>query len=377
MRFALACLAMAIVSGSMAAAPAGTPGVPEEIVIGLIVPQQAGDIAGAGRDALCGSETAVKRARAWSGEAGHPARSIRLVTAASGHPWDDPAPAVARLIHEQGASIIIGGLDAATAHAAEQVVLRERGRALFLSIWASEDALTQLPVPWYFSVVPDDRRQAHILAQEIFETRGARGAAIVADGSRDGRSAAAAFEAAAPAGSVLRLAAEDEGAVARIAAAARARGIQAVVLAAGPAASARAAREIARQVPGLPILGVLRLATPAFGRRGEKPGASVSVLWPSAPDPEAFVAVRDACAAPGDEPGPIARYAYDAATAAIAALSRANGATMRPLEQRLATVSFTGASGPVRFDPASRGSGATPGLVPVALSSDAAGAPAR
>lgn len=376
MRLASACLAMAIAAGSMAAARGGSPGPSGEIVIGLIVPQEAGELAAAGRAALCGSEAAVRRAREGRVAGVNPARSIRLVTAVSGHPWDDPAPAIARLIHDQGASIIIGGLDAATAHAGEQVVLRERGRALFISIWASEDALTQLPVPWYFSVVPDDRRQARILSREIFETRGGRGAAIVADGSRDGRSAAAAFEAAAPAGAVLRLAAEDEEVVARIAAAARTGGIQAVVLAAGPTASVRAAREIARRVPGLPILGMLRLATFDFGRRGETPGISVAVLWPAPPDPEAFASVGGLCAAPGDEPGPIARYAYDATTAAIAALSPSDGGAMRPLEQRLAAVSFSGASGPVRFNPASRG-GSTPGLVPVALSTVPAGAAAR
>jgi branched-chain amino acid transport system substrate-binding protein len=339
--------ALAVCAGAAHAGPQGTG----EIVIGLIVPS-AGPDAAAGREASCGSEAAVRRAQHEGGTQG---RSIRLVTAASQNPWDDAARQVARLIHQDGARIVVGGLDAATAHAAEQVIVRERGAAAFISLWASESALTQLPVPWYFSAVPEDRRQARALAREIFEARGARGAAVYADGSREGRSLAAAFEAASPAGAVARLAAEDPDALERLLMEIGAGRVQAVVLAAPPAGAARAARELSRRAPQVALFGPLRLATPAFGRpqaedgagagSARPAGARVQLPWPEVRDAGALEALTAACG----EVTPLSIYAYDAVSAAVEALQAPAMGAESTLDRRLAAVSAAGAAGPVRF----------------------------
>ena len=73
-------------------------------------------------------------------------------TATSDGRWDGAAGALARLIYDEGAIAVVGALDGRTAHVAEQVMTRARGRAVFVTPWASEATLTRIRIPWFFSV---------------------------------------------------------------------------------------------------------------------------------------------------------------------------------------------------------------------------------
>jgi len=344
---------------------------PATLTIGLFVPR-TGAQAAAGRDAARGAAIAVDRANHEQTMAG---RSIRLIETSSDGAWETGARGLARLVHDDGAIAVIGGLDGRTAHVAEQVIVRSRGAALFVTPWAGETTLTALPIPWFFSLVPDNRRQADRLVEEIFSTRRLARVAISVDDGFDGRAAAAAFMAAAPAGAVLRLESQDVDRSTDLAAKLRAGRAEAVVLFGDPAAAGVRARSIVESGLRVPLFAPLALACEEFRRSAGEAAGRLIVL---APDVGGSVpgGIGSAAAARfaaeyrarhGADPTPVAMYAHDAVAAVLAAArvalepiatARATGGpgttrppTARPtLAEALAGIAIDGATGPVRFD---------------------------
>ena len=326
--------------------PAGIPLAgdrPAPLTIGLFVPR-TGAQAAAGREAGRGAAIAVDRANRERSLSG---RSIRLIETSSDGAWETGARGLARLVHDDGAIAVIGGLDARTAHVAEQVIVRSRGAAVFVTPWASETTLTALPIPWFFRLVPDDRRQAERLVEEIFSTRRLARAAILVEAGFDGRAAAAAFMAAAPAGAVLRVESQDAGRSADLVARLRAGRAEAVVLFGDPAAAGRRARSMVEAGLALPLFAPLALACDEFRRSAGDAAGRLVVLAPDGR--ETAAAARFAAeyrARHGTEPTPLAMYTHDAVVAVLTA-ARATGA---PIAAALAEVAIAGATGPVRFD---------------------------
>ncbi|MEK7800022.1 MAG: ABC transporter substrate-binding protein, partial [Acidobacteriota bacterium] len=214
---------------ALAARGAGSP-----VTIGLFVPLR-GPQAALGREVLRGAEIAVAQARREDGARGRP---LRLVTAPSDLRWEASTGALVRLLYEEGAVAVVGALDGRSAHLAEQVITRSRGRAVFVTPWASESTLTRIRIPWFFSVVPDDHRQAAALAGEIFSGRRAGRAAAWVEEAFDCRAAAQAFVEAAPPGTVVRFSAGDPNGREDLAARIRRGEFGALVLFASPLGAA-------------------------------------------------------------------------------------------------------------------------------------------
>jgi branched-chain amino acid transport system substrate-binding protein len=369
--------------GAGAGGPAGRHALDgaAPVTIGLLVPT-GGEEAGLGREILFGARIAVAEANAEGGIAGRP---LRLVAAPAEGPWRGAASSVVRLIYDEGAVAVVGALDGPTAHVAEQVVARAKGEAVFVTPWASEASLTRIRIPWFFSVVPDDRRQAEALARAIFGAEGpapgpsaapepappparARRAAIWVDDAFDARAAASSFEAAAPAGAVARHEAARPGDRQALISRAASGGTDAVVLFAAPAAAADLVRDLRRAGSRADLLGPLSLAVPEFIERAGAAAESVRLVAP-----EISIHGERARAGrvpPPREPGPAgafrrafettlgrppaapALFARDAVAAVVEALRGASPARRLPgdLAGALARVSFEGVTGPVRFD---------------------------
>ena len=322
-------------------------GPPPPITIGLFLPQ-AGPLAATGEEVSRGVAVAVHRANAEGGIDGRP---IRVVSAASDRLWEGASGELVRLIYDAGAVAVIGALDGRSAHLAEQVITRARGAALFITPWASETTLTRIRVPWFFRLVPDDRQQAEVLAQELFVALGLRRIAVWTGGGFDGRSAAAEFRRVSPAGAIeeFGLAADVPAALQRLLARIAAGAVEAVVMFAAPEAAGDvvAALRAAGSVP--PLFGPLDLA------RASIPEAlsaedELALIAPGEVAPERFGFARQYRDIHEAAPGFPALYGHDAATAVIEALRTTGADGGDRLAAVLSGLSFQGVTGEVRFN---------------------------
>ena len=69
-----------------------------------------------------------------------------------------------------------------------------QNRQLFsLSAWSSDPTLSQAFVPWFFNCVPNDRQQADVLIEEIYNKRKFTRIATIADDAYDSNQALKSF----------------------------------------------------------------------------------------------------------------------------------------------------------------------------------------
>jgi len=315
---------------------------PSTTVIGLFVPMNGPD-APAGLEVQRGAALALE-------EAGTPGRRFRLVSAASDVPWSAATGALVRLIYDQDAAAVIGALDAATAHLAEQVITRARGEAVFVTPWASEVSLTRVQIPWFFSVVPDDRRQAVALAREAFDARPEARVAVWVGSGLDAHAGAEAFAAVAPAGSVDRFDAADPGERERLATRLGEGRFARVVVFARPHDAAELVGWLRERGDRTPILGPVSLAAPGFLDAGEAvDGVLVASPGPLPSGPaDRFAAAFTA--RHGVPPTLLARLGHDAAAAIVHAVNAAGTDRGDPLAAALSAGTSPGATGAIRFE---------------------------
>lgn len=335
-------------TGSAAADPATLTGA-RDVVIGLFLPTKGAE-AEAGREALKGAEMAAARANRDGGIRG---RQVRLVTAPSDVAWSLATDSLVRLIYDEGAVAIVGALDGRTGHLAEQVITRAKGQTVFVTPWASETTLTRIRIPWYFQMVPDDRRQGEALAREIFQVRRLKRAAIYMDKGLDPESAADAFEKYAPEGSVTRFQAGDAAAREDLLKRAGRGDFGAVVLFTNAGAAVDLARSLSRSGSAPALVGPLALARPEFLRPGSGGTAEGTLLlapaglW-SAPLASEFR--RDFQQDLGVPPTLLAAYTHDAVKVLVDALRTLPTPESDGLAEALAGIRTGGVTGEIRFD---------------------------
>ncbi len=335
---ALACLV------SPASTAAAAPGPP--VTIGLFLPTR-GPGAEEGKQVRWGAEIAVAVANSQGGLRGRP---FLLADAASDLKWEAAAGSLVRLIYEEGAVAVVGALDARSAHLAEQIVTRARGQAVLVTPWASEATLTQIRIPWFFRIVPDDDRQARLLSDEIFSVRRIERVAAWVEDSLDARAAAASFEKAAPPGGVRLFGAGDqEGSEALVSRAARGD-FGAVVL----FASQSTAVDLHVRLRGAGyralIAGPLRLAGPDLVREGSA-AEGIVLVAPGRGDPRMLEEFeRSFRVNHGVCPAPPALYGHDAVQIVIEATRHAGTAAGKDLGPVLESTSVGGLTGVVTFD---------------------------
>jgi branched-chain amino acid transport system substrate-binding protein len=324
--------------------PEGRP-----LTIGLFVPTK-GPEAPAGEEALRGAEIAAAWANRTGGIRG---RSVRLATASSDVPWSAATDALVRLIYDEDAVAIVGALDARTGHLAEQVITRAKGQTVFVTPWVSETTLTRIGIPWFFQMVPDDRRQGEALAREVFRVRRLRRVAVVVEKGLDTESAARAFLAHAPSGAVSPFDALSPGDRRDLLARAARGDFGAVILFTGAGAAVDLARTLSR-VPSAPVLlGPLSLARPGLlGAGTENVADGMLLLAPAGiwSSPVAATFRRDYEKAHGTSPTPLAAYSHDAVKVLVEALRRLPSPERDNLARTVAEIRAGGVTGEIRFD---------------------------
>lgn len=317
--------------------------------IGLLVAAAGGDSARA-RDARRGAELAVKQWNARGGVAGRP---VALVVRTMEGPWGSGSKAVVDLVFGERVHAILESLDGRGAHVAEQIVTKSQ--TPMLSAWATDVTLAGAFVPWYFRVVPDDRRQAAALAREIYGARRYRRVAVAATEAYDARVAARAFARQADSlGRTVTLdltyrdgTAEVEALVDRIARSA----VDALVLFGPPARSLTLIRRMAARGLQVPTFASLPFADALLCDSCRKDVEGVVFVAPGhwyAPSGRALSRAFEATY--GTPPGAAAAYAYDGTRVLLGAIERA-GLDRTRIQYALRQAGpWQGVTGVIQFD---------------------------
>ncbi|MCP5523655.1 MAG: ABC transporter substrate-binding protein [Verrucomicrobiales bacterium] len=162
---------------------------PTEIVIAWFGPSDPTDAVGG--DLWTAASITVERANAAGGWNG---RLFRLAPCWAGNPWSTGVARLFKLVYEQDVVAVLGSIDGASTHLAEQVIAKA-GVPLVSPV--STDASVNLAgVSWMFSCAPDDRAVARCLAEAALgemtgqSTRPGTGIALVNATDHDSRSLA-------------------------------------------------------------------------------------------------------------------------------------------------------------------------------------------
>jgi ABC-type branched-subunit amino acid transport system substrate-binding protein len=283
----------------------------QEVRIGYFGPPDASDANGG--QIWQGASLAIEEANLQGGYRGLP---FRLVPAWDQNPWTGGVAKLARVVYGDKVWAIIGGIDGATTHLAEQVVAK--AQLTLVNPAATDRSIHTASVPWMFSCVPGD----HLLAAPIsHELRlGARSFALVSAIDHDSRAFVSQLKLAfvhdriSP---VLHL--EWPGGTehpARIARELAAAAPDAIVV----VAPARESTALIKAIREAGFAGIL-LSGPSIARSDPDPSLN-GVLYPALGDiPLAFQ--TKFLTRYGRSPDYTAAHAYDAANIVIAAIRTA------------------------------------------------------
>lgn len=261
---------------------------------------------------------------------------------------------VTRLVYEHRAQALVGPMDGASAHLAEQVALK--ARVTLVSSGSTDATVNHAGVPWMFSCLPTDEAVAPVLAHAASTEALEKPVAVVAAAEHDahvalGEILEALRERRRPAGMVVELDPQrpEIGALARR----LADGDPGAVVVLAPVeTAARLVRALRLGGYAGPILGGPSLARSVFARLAGRHAEGVLVprLWEPSPRWDAFVQVYEERY--GRPPDHVAAQSYDAVRLLWDARRLGGEATNRArLRDAVRQVSpWQGATGVVRWD---------------------------
>jgi branched-chain amino acid transport system substrate-binding protein len=132
----------------------------QEVPIGYFGPSSPAHPQGG--DLWCAASMAVEEGNAAGGYQGIP---FRLKASWSANPWGTGVADVTRLAYVEKVRAIIGGIDGATTHLAEQVVAK--AQLVLMNPVATDKSIHMAGVPWMFTSIPLDDVHAKVLAEAI------------------------------------------------------------------------------------------------------------------------------------------------------------------------------------------------------------------
>lgn len=296
-----------------------------------------------------GAVLALEAENAAGGYRGAP---FRLSPAWSESPWQAGIGQLTRLVYDEEAWAVIGGVDGATTHLAEQVALKAR---FPLVSPGSTDATANCGhVPWLFTGLPSDEAQAPVLIERLRHELGQGTLAVVAANDHSSHATLVALRREmatqrVPLGTLVEW---DAAEPAPGMLAARLLGVKpTVVLVIGPAREAAGiVVELRQRGFRGPILGGATLAGNAFGRAAgaSAEGVIVPLLREASPQWDDFARAYEARWHEAPDAG--AAQAHDAVRL-LASAVRAGGLNRARIVDALrALAPWSGAAGSVRWD---------------------------
>ncbi len=134
-------------------------------------------------DLWCAALLAIDEANRQGGYQGKP---FRLVARWSDNPWTGGAARVTDMVYTDGVWAILGGIDSASTHLAEQVTTK--ARLPLVSAASSDRTANSAVVPWIFSLLPGNQLQAPVLVAELARRIGKDPFILIAGEDHDSRS---------------------------------------------------------------------------------------------------------------------------------------------------------------------------------------------
>jgi branched-chain amino acid transport system substrate-binding protein len=311
-----------------------------EVLIGYYGP--AGDSHPDGGIVWQGVSLAIEEANREGGCHGKP---FRLVSRWSENPWRAGAALVSRMALVDRVWTIIGSIDGAGTHLAEQVVVK--ALLPLVNPVATDRSIHMAGVPWMFSIVQGDDLHAAVLARALRD----RSLVILSATDHDSRAFCGCLKAACGRENAkIRLQLEfepgrpDLSELARDASTTRP---DAIVVVAGVRDSARLVRLIRKEAfPG--VIG----GGPLFGRAAfaaQAGSAAEGALFPWVGEPTRGFRLHFA-ARFGREPDYAAACAYDSIRVVVAAIRKAGLNRVRIRDAIAVLPPYEGASGHIEWD---------------------------
>jgi ABC-type branched-subunit amino acid transport system substrate-binding protein len=134
----------------------------DEILIGYFGPAEPDHALGG--DLWLAAGLALEQENAGGGYQGIP---FRLISGWSDNPWGTGVSRVAHMVYEDRVWALIGSIDGASTHLAEQVVAK--ARVPLVNPASSDHTVHMANVPWMFSCLPGDDAQAAALARAVLD----------------------------------------------------------------------------------------------------------------------------------------------------------------------------------------------------------------
>jgi branched-chain amino acid transport system substrate-binding protein len=145
-----------------------------EVRIGLFAPDSG--------DAPKGARLAVEQRNAAGGFRGTP---VRLVERWSKDPWSGGAREMVRLVYDDSVWAVLGSVDGAATHIAEQVVTK--AWVPLVAPVSADPTLTYIRIPWIFRLPPDEAVQANVLVRDGIVGRSLANVGLITSDDHDGR----------------------------------------------------------------------------------------------------------------------------------------------------------------------------------------------
>jgi ABC-type branched-subunit amino acid transport system substrate-binding protein len=318
----------------------------KKIAIGLFLPV-SGSGAEEAKDGLKGAELAVDQVNQRNGINGS---FLKLTIASSNVPWTAATNDLVKMIYTEGASAIIGALDGKSAHLAEQVITRAKGQVIFVTPWATEETLTQINVPWFFRLIPDDRQQAKSLIKEIYSIRGIKQVAVWVTDTYDSQAASGSFIHHAPHDSVTKFEACKPENKLKLLEEIRAKKYGAVGLYTSPQEASEIAGEIARKGLNVLLFGNIYLNSPDFTDMPSNHAEGAVLISPGyfQGGENALKFKNEFKKLFGKTPSLLSYYYYDTVMVIAEALKKMNAGS-DSLSSVMLKTSFEGTTGTIRF----------------------------
>jgi ABC-type branched-subunit amino acid transport system substrate-binding protein len=299
-----------------------------------------------------GVSLAIEEANAGGGYKGLP---FRLMPVWAENPWAGGVSSLARMAYEDRVWAVIGSIDGAATHLAEQVA----AKALFpLMDPASTDRSVNLAnVPWMFSCLPEDRAIAAAVGEAALENA-QDGSVLISATDHDSRALAAEFLAYFDQRKTRPLRhwqfQPGSAGIAELAAQAAESRAGTVVVLAGVEDSAAAVRQLKSRRTDLRLLGGPAMARASCVARAGPAAEGVIVPLLVEPSAEAEDFAARWRKRFSDWPDYAAMQGYDAAGLLVAAI-RGTGLNRARIRDGLQALSpWRGVAGEVRWDPVLR-----------------------
>jgi branched-chain amino acid transport system substrate-binding protein len=278
-------------------------------------------------------------------EGGYKGKPFRIVSRWSDNPWRAGASAVVQLIYQDKVWALIGGIDGATTHLAEQVVAK--AWCTLIDPVSTDSGVNYANVPWTFSLSPNDADIAAALVENLQRSGKLAATAILVSTEHDSRTLADEFvKALNKAGATPLRRQEFTSGIPEadsIAAEISGPGAANIAIFAGLPDIARLANVIRAKAPGAVLL-----AGTAVNHGPEPAGVRVPALC--TPAPRAAALSARATSKFGYPADCRMLFAYDSVSLLAAALRRA-GLNRSRIREQVATMKYWGGlSGEIVWD---------------------------